>query len=482
MFSSKTFHVALREFNSTVLTKGFILGIVMTPVIILLVIGAIALVASLQGPKVAGTVAVIDRTGLGAAEAVIERFTEEAAQAEAQRTREDLANGLGRAAAQLQADDKQREAVQGMVGRSAIHAIQPMTHLSAEALPPDADVEQEKIKVREADVRSKQAAEGAAKPRVALVVIGPEAVRPDAGGRYGKFDLYLAPKVDFEIARRIEQRICEAVLDVRIANDPRVRAGGMTPADVRALIKAPVVNTATVTEAGERQTSEIASLVIPAGFMVLLLVAVMTAGQYLLTTTIEEKSSRVMEVLLSAVSPMQLMVGKILGQMGVGMLILVLYSGLGIASLLVFSLEHLLDPMNVVYLVIFFLISFFLIASFMAAIGSAVTELREAQTLMTPVMAAMMVPWILWMPISRAPNSLFSTILSFVPGVNPFVMIIRLAGSEPVPVWQIPVSILVGAISAVIAAWAAAKIFRVGVLMYGKPPDFRTLVRWVRMA
>ena len=72
--------------------------------------------------------------------------------------------------------------------------------------------------------------------------------------------------------------------------------------------------------------------------------------------------------------------------------------------------------------------------------------------------------------------------LSFVPGVNPFVMVLRLGGTEPIPTWQIPASIVVGLFTVVFCAWAAAKVFRIGVLMYGKPPNFKTLVRWVRMA
>jgi ABC-2 type transport system permease protein len=131
---------------------------------------------------------------------------------------------------------------------------------------------------------------------------------------------------------------------------------------------------------------------------------------------------------------------------------------------------------------VYFVIAYFTIASMMAAIGSAVSELREAQTLMTPVMTLMIIPWVLWLPISRAPNSLLAQILSFVPGPNPFVMVIRLCGSEPVPFWQIPASLAVGAAGAVFAAWSAAKIFRIGALMYGKPPNFRTLIKWVRMA
>src|SRR4030095_16152661 len=107
---------------------------------------------------------------------------------------------------------------------------------------------------------------------------------------------------------------------------------------------------------------------IPGAFLFLLWISVFTAGQYLLTSTIEEKSSRVMEVLLSAVSPMQLLVGKIVGQMAVGLTILLLYSSVGIVSLIVFSMKHLIDPLNLVYLILFFFIAFFFIATLMASI------------------------------------------------------------------------------------------------------------------
>ncbi|MBX9735641.1 MAG: hypothetical protein K2X32_01835, partial [Phycisphaerales bacterium] len=92
------------------------------------------------------------------------------------------------------------------------------------------------------------------------------------------------------------------------------------------------------------------------------------------------------------------------------------------------------------------------------------------------------VPWLLWLPISRAPNSTFSTVMSFVPALNPFVMVIRMGGSEPVPNWHYPAAALVAMVTSICAAWASAKIFRVGVLMYGKPPNLATLFRWVRMA
>jgi ABC-2 type transport system permease protein len=220
----------------------------------------------------------------------------------------------------------------------------------------------------------------------------------------------------------------------------------------------------------------------PGAFMMLLWISVFFGGQSLLTTTVEEKSSRVMEVLLSAVSPLQLMTGKILGQMFAALTIMVLYAGSGLGALFVFKQDHLLDPLALVYLVVFFVIAFFIIASIMAAVGSAVNDMREAQALMGPIMSVLVIPMILWMPISRNPNSTFAQVCSFVPPINPFIMVVRLAGSEKVPAWQVPVSILVGVLTMLFCAWAAAKVFRVGVLMYGKPPNLRTLIKWVRMA
>jgi len=221
---------------------------------------------------------------------------------------------------------------------------------------------------------------------------------------------------------------------------------------------------------------------VPAGFMILLLVSVLTGGQYIMTTTIEEKSSRVVEVLLSAVSPLELMTGKIIGQMCVGFVILALYAGMGLTGLFTFALMGMVDISLFFYLILFYLIAYFVMGSLMAAIGAAVNEMREAQTLMTPVMVTMMLPWIFWMPISRDRNSMFATITSFIPPLNTFVILIRMSSTTPPPLWQVWLSILVGVLSAWGAIWFAAKVFRIGLLMHGKPPNFATLVRWVRMA
>jgi ABC-2 type transport system permease protein len=140
------------------------------------------------------------------------------------------------------------------------------------------------------------------------------------------------------------------------------------------------------------------------------------------------------------------------------------------------------DLSLLLYLFIFYLIAYFVIASLLAAIGAAVNEMREAQSLMGPVMIVLMIPWILWMPISRNPNSTFAVVTSFLPPINPFVMLTRMTSSSPPPMWQVWLSIAIGVASIYVAIWFAAKVFRVGLLMYGKPPNFATLIKWVRAA
>jgi ABC-2 type transport system permease protein len=155
---------------------------------------------------------------------------------------------------------------------------------------------------------------------------------------------------------------------------------------------------------------------------------------------------------------------------------------MGLVLLFSFTLLGLLDLSLLLYLVVFFAITYLVVGALMAAVGAAVNDMGEAQSLMTPIMLLLVTPWVLWFPISRDPNSLLSTFISFVPPVNTFAMLLRLASPAPPPVWQVWLTIGIGAVSVVAALWFAAKVFRVGLLMHGKPPNFATLVRWVRMA
>jgi ABC-2 type transport system permease protein len=312
---------------------------------------------------------------------------------------------------------------------------------------------------------------------LALVVIHPDAITQDAAKtQYGSYDLYIPDNTD----ERVETTIYDAMREALVT--ARVRTHNMDRAQVEAVMRVQRAQSVTVTDGDERQTNVGFNRFLPFIFAGLLVFGIMIGGQTLLTQVIEEKSSRVVEVLLSAVSPLELMAGKILGQMAVSMLVLAFYVGMGALLLMSFAMLGLIDPLLIVYLVLFFLVGYLVFASVFAAVGAAVNEMREAQSLMTPVMLALMAPWMFASPIGRDPDSAFSVVMSLVPPVNTLAMMIRLASTTPPPFWQVGLSLVIGVMSAVAAMWFAAKIFKVGLLMHGKPPSMGTLLRWARQA
>ncbi|MEM9064188.1 MAG: ABC transporter permease [Planctomycetota bacterium] len=443
----RVLQVARREFASTALTKGFLFGAIILPAIMAAAIpgiGWLAAKAEEDAPVVEGTIALIDNSGGG------EQLTD-------------------RISFRLQAEDfaaidptNPLEAVGAVTGSESVIELDP--------LGADAD----DTEVREA-LRT-QYTEDVNGEVLALAIISEHAITPD-GGDYSGFELLHRRKLDDRVISKMRGSIRGAIKDIRFDR---------AEIDEKQLAILSSVNSDTqeVSETGETtESNPLFGILLPIAMMILLMISVMTGGQYLLTTTIEEKSSRIVEVLLSAVSPMELMFGKILGQMGVGLVLMAIYSGVGAGALLYFSsTTGLLTPQLFVSLAVFFVLAYIMIASLMAAIGAAVNDLREAQSLMTPVMMTFMIPYFLVFPISRAPNSTLSTVLSFIPPVNPFVMVIRMGTNSPPPLWQVLVSALIGAVGAYAFVWFAAKVFRVGLLMYGKPPNFKTLIRWVRMA
>jgi ABC-type Na+ efflux pump permease subunit len=461
----KVFHVALREFLATVLTKGFLFGILFPPVMIAVMSILMPMLMNKAAPKVHGHVAIIDATG-EVAPRLEKAFTEEAISKRREKRHSDMMDDAG--------VPKQVQKASSMSGPP----VEPAPDLTLKTLPAGSDVEAAKAAIRQDSAATGGGKETSelADPRLALVVVPRSAVKPEDGKPYTGFDLFVAPKLDIEVRADIESQVKDAIVDARIT------AANMNVEAVRAITARPEAATKAITSTGEKKGNEAAQFLIPGAFMLLLWISVFTCGQYLLSSTIEEKSNRVMEVLLSAVSPMQLMAGKILGQMCVGIVMLTLYGGAGIFGLVAAAMLDFVDLSNLIYLAIYFVIAFSLIACLMAAVGSAVNDVREAQSLLGPIMIVLIIPMMLWMPILRNPNSTFAQVASFVPPISPFVMVLRVAGSEKIPTWQIPASIIVGFISVGVFLWAASKIFRIGVLMYGKPPNFPTLIKWIRMA
>jgi len=462
----KILHIADREFLATAGTKAFIFAVLVAPAVLGLLILVMPRMWRDGPPRVEGEIAILDPTGQVATgvQSFLQPDRIAERRQEAYRKMQEAMPPALRAAAG--GEDTSKEGIE----RAFESALGEVPRLSIRALDSGSDVEAAKHPLKEATAK-KPGAPG----RLALVVVHADAVERKPGAdRFGSYDLFVRSKLDDRLTDEIGDGIRDAIIGARI------RRSGLDRGQVEALTNVDRVASRTVTTAGEGRTNELLNLLIPAALLGLLLMSVLMSGQYLLTTTVEEKSNRVVEVLLSAVSPMELMVGKILGQFAVGLLVLALYLGLGVIALLSFASLGLLDPTLIAFLLLFYLLAYLSVGALMAAIGSAVNEMREAQGLMTPVMMIIMIPWILWMPISRDPNSPLATVLSFVPPVSNFVIMLRLASSTPPPLWQTLLAIVAGAAGVYASLWFAAKVFRIGLLMYGKPPSFATLVRWAR--
>jgi ABC-2 type transport system permease protein len=451
--------VASREFMSAVANRGFVIGLLLMPAIFTGLFTLAPRLMNRPGELIRGEVRIIDSTGQ-IFDGLRTALTPDAI------SRRRLENTRG---ALDNAPDAVRDVAASSAATAMERALGAAPALTVVQRPASADLQQEKSWLTE--VRPPDA------PRRLLVVVHPNAVVPkDGSTEYGTYDIYVPENTD----ERIETTFYDGFRETTLS--ARVRAQQMNRAQVEAVMRIPRVTSTTVGLGAERQTNVRFNRALPFVFAGLLVFGIMIGGQTLLTQTIEEKSNRVIEVLLSAVSPLELMAGKILGQMAVSMLVLVLYILIGLALLSSFAMLGLLDPLLIVYLIVFFLVGYLVFASVFAAVGAAVNEMREAQSLMMPIMLALMAPWFFAAPIGRDPNTAFSVAMSLIPPVNTFAMMVRLASTTPPPFWQVALSIAIGLVSAFAAMWFAAKVFKVGLLLHGKPPTLGTLIKWARMA
>jgi len=468
---SKVLAVARREFSSTVLTKAFLIGAFIVPGVVALLIPVIVkLTEQAKAPKLTGAIAIVDHSEQVAKD-IEAKLSQNGLLELIAKGNSDVQKALAEKMDEMGVTLPEQLDKNTMIEQAVGQSFGPLPRFSFEVLSADADVSAVQDRLKPMNEDNPDAL-------VALVEIDPNAVEKSAkDGAYGGFTLYVRAKTDDRHIDLIRKSIKAAILDERYAK------AGVNEDDLVALTTVPAQRTQEIKDSGEVSNAMTGmNVMLPFGFMILLIMSVMVGGQYLLTTTVEEKQSRVVEVLLSAVSPMSLMTGKIIGQMGVGLVLLSVYASVGLVTLKAFAMLGMIHPSAIAYLVIYFVLAYFIIASLMAAVGASVNEMREAQSLMGPVMMIIMLPYFFWMPISRDPNSTFAIVMSMLPPMSPFAMIVRITSNSPPPFWQIALSIGVTALAAVGCAFLAAKVFRVGLLMFGKPPNFKTLIRWVRMA
>ncbi|MBN1866745.1 ABC transporter permease [Candidatus Sumerlaeota bacterium] len=234
--------------------------------------------------------------------------------------------------------------------------------------------------------------------------------------------------------------------------------------------------------AGAKQSEGkmVMSMMVPFFFMFLLFMGMVGINQHMLTSVIEEKNSRVVEVLLASVSPFQLMAGKIAGLSAVGLTVTSIWGVAALGSLAGFGLGDVIAPAALVYFLAYYVLGSVFYSAVYAAVGAACNTLKEAQPLIMPVTMVLVIPMAGWVFFAQNPTGPWSVALSLIPPFSPLVMIVRLSVQPSVPFYQVFASILILAASVAGAMWVSARVFRVGILLYGKPPTPREMLRWIR--
>ena len=227
----------------------------------------------------------------------------------------------------------------------------------------------------------------------------------------------------------------------------------------------------------QSKTDRVLKMMVPFFFMYLMFLGIISSGQQMVSSVIEEKNSRVIEVLLSALSPFELMAGKILGLAGTGFTLISLWA---VAAFLTARSQNLdIDVTGeiVVYFAIYYILGFLLVSSILAAAGSVCNTIKETQSLMMPMTMIFIIPLLSWFKVVQDPNGTLSRVFPFIPPLTPLVMVLRLSSGSDIWIVEIIASIILLVAAVLIAMWAAAKVFRTGILMYGKRPGLREICR-----
>lgn len=310
----------------------------------------------------------------------------------------------------------------------------------------------------------------------AYIIIPPDILDSGRAEYYGSNvgDMISLGQVEERLSRAvIEQRMAKAKIDQNL---------------VREMSKPVRLSTVKISQQGEEEDASGGFyLVLGIGIFILLMVTMY--GQLILVAVVEEKETRVAEVLFSSIRAFPLMMGKLVGvslvaltQLIVWTLALGLFTVYGVAVLAAQGLDLSLpniSPVVMVYCFVFTLLGYFIYATIYVLIGAMVTSSQEAGQVAMPVVFLLVAGYVLMFPVLRAPNSSFAFSVSMFPFFSPIIMPVRIVTQTPA-LWEIVLSLVIGVVTVVVLVWLAARIYRIGMLMYGKRATIPEVWRWVK--
>ncbi len=296
-------------------------------------------------------------------------------------------------------------------------------------------------------------------------------------------------------ARSVSNTLTQSVLDQAISaevREMRLAQAGYDPAAVKPLLEPVELETVKVSAEGSRAEAGEAGFLLAYGLFFLLYMILLIWGQQVLQGVLEEKSSRVVEVIVSSVRPQELMMGKLIGiggaaltQFSIWLATAVALTAPAVVASLAFVPEGFTIPSltiaQALAIVVFFLLGFFVYASSYAAVGSSFNNVQEAQQLAWLPSSMIFLPIFFMFPVINDSSSTMAVVTSLVPPLTPILMPLRIAVEMP-PVWQIALAIVLTALFVYGMIRLCGRIYRVGILMYGKKPTLREIVRWARHA
>src|SRR5215217_5594810 len=273
-----------------------------------------------------------------------------------------------------------------------------------------------------------------------------------------------------------EQRLIDAKVDTKTRQE---------------LFKPVELQSVKIGAGGGQQADSGSSFALVFGIGFVMYLAILMYGQIVLGAVIEEKETRIAEILFSSVKPFALMMGKLVGVSLVALTQLAIWG----AAFSVFALYGVgflasqgmraniptIPFSHYIYFALFFLLGYFIYATIYALVGSMVTTAQEGGQLAMPIILILVISFYLFLPVSRSPDSSFSFWVSMLPFSAPVAMLVRIVTQTP-PFWQIALSLVIGFSTVLGIMWIASRIYRVGMLMYGKRASIPEAIRWARRA
>jgi ABC-2 type transport system permease protein len=267
---------------------------------------------------------------------------------------------------------------------------------------------------------------------------------------------------------------------------------GFSLVEAKTVLSPVTLDTVHIDKGGTSKSNGLGAIFLPFLLLFAIYMTVLIYGIYVMRSVIEEKSSRVVEVLLGSVTPMQLMAGKIIGVGAVGLTQIGIWTAVGSilgTGSVAMTRQIMGDSMKdahvttaaLILFPVFFILGYATYACLYAAIGALVNSDEDAQQLQFPVTLPLVFCMVFATVIIRDPNSPLAFWLSMFPLTSPIIMFVRVSVSMP-PVWQIALSMAISVASLYGLIWLTSRIYRVGILMYGKRPGVAEIFKWIRYA